>query len=80
MAVPKKRKTSSQAKQKRSHDALVKMNLVKCGKCGELLQSHTACTTCGYYGDKKVLDVESKLDKKLKKEEKKKEKEEKNEE
>lgn len=80
MAVPKKRKTSSQAKQKRSHDALTKMNLVKCGKCGELLQSHTACTTCGYYGDKKVLDVESKLDKKLKKEEKKKEKEEKNEE
>jgi hypothetical protein len=56
------------------------MNLVKCGKCGELLQSHTACTTCGYYGDKKVLDVESKLDKKLKKEQKKKEKEEKNEE
>lgn len=74
MAVPKKRKTSSQGKQKRSHDALTKMNLVKCGKCGELLQSHTACAVCGYYGDKKVLDVESKLDKKLKKEQKKQEK------
>jgi len=74
MAVPKKRKTSSQAKQKRSHDALVKINLVKCGKCGELLQSHTACTVCGYYNNKKVLDVESKLDKKVKKDAKKKEK------
>jgi large subunit ribosomal protein L32 len=74
MAVPKKRKTSSQGKQKRSHDALTKINLVKCSKCGELLQSHMACATCGYYGDKKVLDVETKLDKKLKKEEKKKEK------
>lgn len=76
MAVPKKRKTSSQAKQKRSHDALTTMNLVKCAKCGELLQSHTACKVCGYYGDKKVLDVESKLDKKLKKEASKKEKKE----
>ncbi len=74
MAVPKKRKTSSQAKQKRSHDALVKVNLVKCGKCGELLLPHTACTVCGYYNDKKVLDVESKLDKKLRKDAKKKEK------
>lgn len=74
MAVPKKRKTSSQAKQKRSHDALVKINLVKCGKCGELLLPHTACTVCGYYNDKKVLDVESKLDKKLRKDAKKKEK------
>jgi large subunit ribosomal protein L32 len=74
MAVPKKRKTSSQGKQKRSHDALVKMNLVKCSKCGELTQSHIACSVCGYYGDKKVLDVESKLDKKLKKDAKKTEK------
>lgn len=74
MAVPKKRKTSSQAKQKRSHDALTRVNLVKCSKCGDLLLSHTACTVCGYYGDKKVLDVESKLDKKLKKEQKKQEK------
>ena len=74
MAVPKKRKTSSQAKQKRSHDALTKINLVKCSKCGELLLPHTACTVCGYYGDKKILDVESKLDKKLRKEQKKQEK------
>jgi large subunit ribosomal protein L32 len=70
MAVPKKRKTSSQGKQKRSHDALVKIQLTKCPKCGEAVLPHTACQVCGYYGEKKVLDVESKLDKKLKKEEK----------
>ncbi len=68
MAVPKKRKTSSQAGQKRSHDALAKIQLSKCPKCGEAVLPHNACATCGYYGDKKVLDVESKLDKKLKKE------------
>ena len=71
MAVPKKRKTSSQAKQKRSHDALAKTNLAKCPKCGEAVLPHNACTVCGYYGNNKVLTVESKLDKKLKKEQKK---------
>ena len=76
MAVPKKKKTSSQGKQKRSHDALVITKLVKCSKCGESVRSHTACATCGYYGDKKVLNIESKLDKKLKKEQKKEAKEE----
>jgi len=67
MAVPKKRKTSSQAKQKRSHDALVKIVLSKCQKCGEAVLPHNVCAACGYYGDKKILNVETKLDKKLKK-------------
>jgi ribosomal protein L32 len=42
--------------------------LSKCPKCGEPKKNHVACGFCGYYGDKKVLDVETKLDKKLKKE------------
>jgi large subunit ribosomal protein L32 len=70
MAVPKKRKTSSQAKQKRSHDALVKIVLAKCPKCGEAVLPHNVCDACGYYGDKKILNVETKLDKKLKKDQK----------
>ncbi len=70
MAVPKKRKTSSQGKQKRSHDALAKIQLAKCPKCGEAVLPHNACATCGFYGDNKVLNVETKLDKKLKKEQK----------
>lgn len=70
MAVPKKRKTSSQGKQKRSHDALKNIQLSKCPKCGEAVLPHTACGSCGYYGDLKVLNIESKLDKKLKKEQK----------
>ena len=70
MAVPKKRKTSSQGKQKRSHDALKKIQLSKCPKCGEAILPHNACTICGYYGDNKVVEVESKNDKKIKKEQK----------
>lgn len=44
--------------------------LTKCPKCGEPKKSHVVCTFCGYYGDKKVLNVQSKLDKKIKKEKK----------
>ncbi len=68
MAVPKKRKTSAQGKQKRSHDALKKIVLAKCPKCGEATLPHNACAACGYYDGKKVIEVETKLDKKLKKE------------
>lgn len=70
MAVPKKQTTSRRSKLRRSHDALKSIMLSKCPKCGEAVKSHTACATCGYYGDKKVLDVETKLDKKIKKQEK----------
>jgi large subunit ribosomal protein L32 len=49
--------------------------LSKCAKCGEPKKSHLVCTFCGYYGDKKVLDVKTKLDKKIKKDERKKGKE-----
>lgn len=49
------------------------ITLSKCPKCGEPKRNHVACSFCGYYGDKKILDVETKLDKKLKKTEKSKE-------
>lgn len=69
MAVPKKQTTSRRSKLRRSHDALKAISLNKCPKCGSPVASHTVCEVCGYYGNKKVLDVETKLDKKLKKEE-----------
>lgn len=67
MAVPKKKTTSRRSKLRRSHDSLNAVNLTKCAKCGEAVMPHTVCATCGYYGDKKVLDIKTKLDKKLKK-------------
>ncbi len=67
MAVPKKKTSHRRTRQRRAHDSLNAPNLVACKKCGEMGMPHRACTTCGYYGDKKVLDVESGLAKKLKK-------------
>ena len=76
MAVPKKRKTSAKGKQKRSHHALSKPNLIKCPQCGGQTLSHTVCANCGRYHGKEIIHVETKLDKKLKKEAKNKEKKE----
>lgn len=70
MAVPKKktskRRTGMRYNAKKTEGIL----LTTCQKCGEHKLPHIACEFCGYYGDKKVLDVETKLDKKLKKESK----------
>jgi large subunit ribosomal protein L32 len=74
MAVPKK-KTSKRRSGNRSaaNMGIKPIAMTKCQKCGEPKRTHVVCAFCGYYGDKKVLDVKTKLDKKLKKEEKQKE-------
>lgn len=68
MAVPKK-KTSKRRSANRT-SANMKANKVvlsKCEQCGELKPQHVVCHVCGFYGGKKVLDIESKLDKKIRK-------------
>jgi len=68
MAVPKKRKTSARGKQGRAHKKIIAPTLAICQKCGSPKMTHVVCGVCGFYGDKKVLDIETKLDKKVKKE------------
>ena len=68
MAVPKK-KTSKRrtANRTSANNKIAPVVLTKCAKCGEPKKAHIACSFCGYYGGKKILNVESKLDKKAKK-------------
>jgi large subunit ribosomal protein L32 len=78
MAVPKKKMSKRRSGMRKAINTKVNPIIMsKCPKCGEPKASHIVCMTCGYYGDKKVLEVESKLDKKIRKEQKAKEKEEK---
>lgn len=74
MAVPKKKTSKRRTGMRTNAKKVTPIFLSKCPKCGEPKKSHVACSFCGYYGDKKVLNVQSKLDKKLKKEQKAKEK------
>lgn len=69
MAVPKKKTSKSRSKSRRAINTKVTpIVLTKCPKCGEPKRAHVVCTFCGYYKGKKILDVQSKLDKKIKKE------------
>jgi large subunit ribosomal protein L32 len=75
MAVPKKKTSKRRTGMRTNAKKCGPIALTKCAKCGEPKKSHLVCTFCGYYGGKKVLDVKTKLDKKIKKDEKKKGKE-----
>lgn len=66
MPHPKKRKTKSGKNQRRSHHALNKISLVECEKCGKTIKPHRACSSCGYYKGRKVIDVLKNLSKKEK--------------
>jgi large subunit ribosomal protein L32 len=74
MAVPKKKTSKSKTKSRRAANTKVSpIILTKCAKCGEPKKAHAVCTFCGYYKGNKILDVQSKLDKKIRKQEKNKE-------
>jgi len=67
MAVPSKRTTSSKRDMRRAHHALVASTHGKCQKCGNLALSHRACSNCGFYRGREVVNVLVKLDKKERK-------------
>jgi len=46
--VPVQRKTRSQTRMGRSHDAMRAPNVVRCPNCGSPKFPHAACRDCGY--------------------------------
>lgn len=60
MGVPKKRKTKSGTRQRRSHHALSKTQLAKCKNCGAATRPHEVCRNCGYYRGRLVTKVTAK--------------------
>ncbi len=77
MAVPKQKTSKRRTRNRRAANMKAKpVLLTKCPKCGEPKRAHVVCGFCGEYKGKKILNVESKLDKKIKREQKQKAKEE----
>lgn len=67
MGVPKTRKTSSRRDQRRMHIFVKQPFLTLCPKCKKPVRAHTACSFCGYYKGREVIDVMKKLEKKERK-------------
>ena len=60
MAVPKKRTSSMKKGQRRSHHALKPVNVILCKNCSSPQLSHNICSACGFYKNKKVMNVKVK--------------------
>jgi large subunit ribosomal protein L32 len=58
MAVPKRRTSKTKRNKRRAHDALRPANWITCPNCQEAMLRHRACTHCGEYRGRKVLDVQ----------------------
>ena len=55
MPVPYRRKSSSRARMRRSHDALTARGSATCSNCGEPVLPHRVCRACGFYKGEQIL-------------------------
>ena len=56
MAVPKRRMSRSNTRSRRAQWKAAAPTLTRCPR-GHVTLPHTACPTCGRYGDRQVIDV-----------------------
>ncbi|HSV97042.1 MAG TPA: 50S ribosomal protein L32 [Spirochaetota bacterium] len=61
MAVPKRRKSKSKTRMRRSHDAIGVPNLRPCSRCGAYVAPHRVCPECGHYKDTLVVEPRVKV-------------------
>ena len=57
MAVPKRKKSRSNTRARRSQWKTSATMLATCKMCGTPKPPHTACPDCGMYAKRRVLDV-----------------------
>lgn len=57
MAVPFRRTGKTRKRKRRTHFKLSLTGVTKCPECGEIVKSHTACTKCGKYKGRQVVET-----------------------
>ena len=60
MAVPKRRRSKARKRTHKSLWTIFKPTTTKCSNCGSLRLLHHACTECGFYKGKQVINVKVK--------------------
>ena len=59
MAVPKRRKSESKTRIRKSHNMKVSApGVVECPQCGAYKLPHRVCPNCGYYKDREIVSTE----------------------
>ena len=58
MPVPKRRTSTSKKNKRRAHDALTAPSTVPCPECGESKLLHRACSHCGMYRGRQVVEIQ----------------------
>jgi len=58
MAVPKRKKSKSKRDMRRAQKKTEAPNLTTCPQCGEAKLPHMACSSCGTYKGRDVLENE----------------------
>lgn len=59
MAVPRRKKSKSRTRMRRTHNMRVrKLGVVECPQCGEYKLPHRVCPNCGYYKDREIVSTE----------------------
>ena len=66
MSVPAKRRSRAKGRRGRAHQALAKIHLVKCPKCGKPTLPHRVCPLCGTYQGKEIIKLKTKKKKEKK--------------
>ena len=56
MAVPARRTSKTKKRMRRTHLKKEARNVILCPNCKEPMQAHRACTKCGFYKGKNVLE------------------------
>ena len=57
MAVQQRRVSKSRKGMRKSHLGLKETTTTKCRKCGRPIKPHHVCKYCGYYDNKKIVDI-----------------------
>jgi large subunit ribosomal protein L32 len=61
VALPKRRKSKSKSRMRRSHDAIGAPNLRPCPKCGAYVLPHRVCPECGSYKGEVIVEKKVKI-------------------
>lgn len=56
MAVPKRKTSKARKRKRRTHYKLHRPNLDRCPQCGEPRAPHRVCDSCGFYGERQVVE------------------------